>query len=311
MIPVLWLWVNVHGSFPLAFAAIGAYLVGRLLDRERPTVELRVLGWAALGTAIGGIVSPLGWRLLVFPGELLARREAFVHIAEWRPPTFAAPEDLMFALQLAIALGLILVRYRRWRAIVPVVLFGALSLQASRNIVHASLIMIPAMAAAAQGLGALDGLTPQRILRPVRAALIALLVLVAVVGLRQPDTDLHAYPVASVTWMREHGLLDRGDRVVTRDFVGNYLEYRYGPDRVRVFFDDRVDMYPDRVIDQYMDLVLGDGDPASTMDAVKPSAVLWDTDSPFGDWLEDPANGWSIVHREPGWIVAVPPKGQL
>lgn len=309
MIPVMWAWVNIHGSFPMAFAAIGVYLLGRLFDRERPTVELRVLGWAAAGTAIGGIVSPLGWRLLVFPGELLARRDAFTHIAEWKPPTFTTSAEQMFALQLIIAIVLVLVRCRRWRAILPVLVFGALSLQASRNIVHASLIMVPAMAAAAHGLGAIDGLTPQRILRPVRAALVALFVVVAVVGVRQPDTDLSDYPVASVAWMRDEGLLDRGDRVVTRDFVGNYLEVKYGPDDVRVFFDDRVDMYPDRVIDQYMELIVADGDPGSTMSAVKPSAVLWDTDSAFGDWLEDPANGWRIVHRDPGWIVAVPTPG--
>lgn len=308
LVPILWVWVNIHGSFPMAFAAILVMLVGRLLDRQRPTVELRVLGWASLGTLLGGIISPLGWRLLVFPAQLLERREAFSHTKEWKPPTFDGSAEKMFLLQLGIAVVLVLLRSRRWRAILPVLVFGALSLQASRNIVHASLIMVPAMTAAAAGLGSIDGLTPRRILRPVQVALLALFVLVAGIGIvRDPDVDLSDYPVASAAWMRDNGLLGPGDRVVTRDFVGNYLEVKYGPEKVKVFFDDRVDMYPDEVIDQYAELITEGSDKGAVLEDVKASAVLWDTDSLVGDWLEDPDNGWTIVHRDPGWIVAIPP----
>ena len=308
LVPIMWAWVNIHGSFPLAILAIGVALVGRLLDRERPTVELRVLGWTALGTALGGILSPIGWRLLVFPAQLLERREAFARTAEWEPPTFTGTAEKMFLIQLVLAVGLVLWRSRRWRSILPVLVFGAMSLQASRNIVHASLIMIPAMTAAVAGLGTIDGRVRKRALRPVAGALLALCALVAVLGVVQgPDVDLEDYPVASVTWMREQGMLDRQDRVVTRDFVGNYLEERYGPDEVRVFFDDRVDMYPNEVIGQYEVLIDEGRDKAAMLREVEATAVLWDTDSDFGDWLEDPANGWTIVHRDPGWIVAVPP----
>jgi hypothetical protein len=283
-------------------------LVGRLLDRERPTIELRVLGWASLGTLLGGLLSPIGWRLLVFPAQLLERRDAFARTAEWEPPTFTGTAEKMFLIQLGLAIVLVLWRSRRWRSILPVVVFGALSLQASRNIVHASLIMVPAMAAAAAGLGTIDGRTPQRMLRPVAAALLALFALVAVVGVtQQPNVNLEDYPVASVAWMRKNGMLGLDDRVVTRDFVGNYLEVKYGPDEVQVFFDDRVDMYPTKVIDQYSVLIDKGSDKAAMLEDVDASAVLWDTDSDFGDWIEDPDNGWTIVHRDPGWVVAVPP----
>jgi hypothetical protein len=308
LVPIMWAWVNVHGSFPMAFAAIVLMLVGRWFDRERPTVELRVLGWATLGTIIGGVLSPIGWRLLVFPAQLLERRDAFARTAEWEPPTFTGTAEKMFLIQLVLAVGLVLWRSRRWRSILPVLVFGALSLQASRNIVHASLIMVPAMTAAVAGLGTIDGRRPNPRLRPVAAVLLALGALMAVVGVtQQPDVNLEDYPVASVDWMREHGMLDLDDRVVTRDFVGNYLEVKYGPDEVRVFFDDRVDMYPTEVIEQYEVLIDEGGDKAGMLRDVDASAVLWDTDSKFGDWIEDPDNGWTIVHRDPGWIVAVPP----
>lgn len=306
LVPIMWLWVNVHGSFPLGLAAIVAYGIGRALDRERPRVELRAFGWAVLGTVLGGLLSPVGPKLLTFPLDLLSRREAFSQIVEWQPPTWAEPAELFFAVQLAIAVGLILLRGRRWRNVVPVVLFAALSLQATRNIAQASLIMVPAMAAAAHGLGAIDSERRLPILRPVRTALIVLGVLVFGVGLSMPDTNLVDYPVESVAWMRDEGLLDRGDRVVSRDFVGNYLEVRYGPEKVQTYIDDRVDMFPIEVIADYTTLIDPDGDYAPVLERAGATAVLWDRDSDLGRWLEDPANGWTVVHREEQWLVAVP-----
>jgi hypothetical protein len=306
LVPIMWAWVNVHGSFPIGIMAIGVYLVGRLLDRERPDVEARALGWALVGTVLGGLLSPVGPKLLTFPFQLLERREAFSQIVEWQPPEWAEWSERFFAIQLLLAVVLILWRWRRWRSIVPVVVFAALSLQSTRNIVHASMIMVPAMAVAAAGLGSVDGRTKLAVLRPVRMVLVALGVIVFGVGLSMPDANLVDYPVEAAAWMRDEGLLDRDARVVSRDFVGNYLEVRYGPDDVRVYIDDRVDMYPIDLIADYTTLIDPEGDYAAVLERAEATAVLWDTDSDFGDWLEDPANGWTIVHRDDLWMVAVP-----
>lgn len=308
LLPVMAIWVNVHGSFPIGLAAIGAFGVGRLLDRERPRVELRAMGWALAGTLIGGVANPLGPRLLVFPFQLLSRRQAFSQIVEWQAPTWQDWGQRFFALQLVLALVLLALRCRRWRLIVPVVAFAAISLQSSRNIAQASLVFIPAMAVAARGLGAIDGDRPMAVLRPVRLALGALAALVLAVGITSPNYDLQDYPVEAAGWMRAHDLLDRSDRVVSRDFVGNWMEAAYGPDRVQVYMDDRVDMYPIEHIADYTTLIDPKGDYAAVLARARATAVLWDTDSGLGDWLEDPQNGWKIVHRDPNdlWIVAVP-----
>jgi hypothetical protein len=296
--PLLWAWVNVHGSYPIGLLAIGCVGLGRLLDRERPVREAQVLGWAVLGTVLGGLVSPVGPRLLTFPFQLLGRRDAFAQIVEWQSPTWQDLGEAFFALQLALAVALILWRGRRWRQVVPVAVFAALSLQSTRNIVHASIVFVPPMAAAARGLGTIDARRSLPVLRPVRLVVAALGVLVFGAGLAMPDADLVDYPVEAVGWMRDNDLLDLEDRVVSRDFVGNYLEVRYGPDEVRVYIDDRVDMYPIELIADYSILIDPEGDPAPVLERAAATAVLWDTDSPFGDWLEDPANGWQVVHRE-------------
>ena len=70
LVPVFWLWVNSHGSFPLGLVALGCFALGSRLDGERRPSELRPLMWAAIGTVLGAI-NPLGPVLLTFPVSLL------------------------------------------------------------------------------------------------------------------------------------------------------------------------------------------------------------------------------------------------
>lgn len=308
LVPVMWVWVNTHGSFPLGLAAIGAFGLGRLLDRRRPTVEARAFAWAALGTVLG-VINPLGPALLRFPFEMLGRREAFSGIVEWQSPTWESLGERAFALQLILAIVLLAWRGRSWRLVLPTLVFGAAALQSSRNIVQASLILLPVMAVAAAELGSIDLDRPSPVLRPVRAALLGLAALVVVVGLLGPDVALDPYPEDAVSWMRDEDLLDLESRVVSRDFVGNYLHARLGPDEVRVYFDDRVDMYPQSMIDDYAELIAPDGDYAAVLGRAEATAVLWDTDSDLERWLEDRDNGWQIAHRDEGWLVALPATG--
>jgi hypothetical protein len=75
VIPVLmWLWVNVHGSFALAS---GTWVPPhRSLGRRRPAVARRERA-IATGAVVGFLVSfinPYGASLVLFPIELLSRR---------------------------------------------------------------------------------------------------------------------------------------------------------------------------------------------------------------------------------------------
>ncbi len=310
LVPVMWFWVNVHGSFPLGLAALGVFAVGRWFDRERPEVELRALAWAVVGTMLGAL-NPLGLRLLVFPLQLLQHREAFAQIQEWQPPEWHTPAEWFFAVQLGLAVLLCLLRGRRWRIALPVLVFGAASLLSVRNVAQASFIMLPGMAACLAGLGSIDGRRRAALLRPIAAVMVAACLLLTTIGLAgQPDTELSGYPEAPITWMRSNGLLDRSDRVVSRDFVGNYLEARYGPDKVQVYLDDRVDMYPIEVIRDYSQLIHPGGKYQQVLNRARATAVLWDSDSPLGRWLVRQSTSdqptWQVVHETDDWVVAVP-----
>lgn len=305
LVPIMWCWVNVHGTFVFAVGLLGLLAVGHFLDtRKRPDVELRALGWTVLGTFLGAI-GPLGYRLLIFPFDLLRRREAFGAVAEWKPPTWERPVEKMFLVQMVLVVVVTLLRNRKWRAILPLVVFGGLALTSARNIVQASIVFTPILAVGLRDLGHIRGDKPLPILRAAFASLAVVAVVVTVSGLQGPDVDRSAYPLAASRWMRAEGLLDTGDRVVTRDFVGNYLEFEYGPDEVRTFIDDRVDMYPVELIQDYVTLIRPGGDYQAVLDKWKASAVLWDVDSDLGRWLTK-SDRWKVVHRDASWLVAVP-----
>lgn len=305
LLPIMWLWVNTHGSFPLGLGAIGLFMIGHRLDREKPEVEIRALGWALAGTALAAI-NPLGPKLLVFPLGLVSNRESFAGIDEWGPMSFASLGEWLFAVELGLALVVWLTRGRQWRIGLPLLVFGAAALMSVRNVAPASLVILPGLAYGLRGLGTLDGRVRPAIARPALVALVALGCLAATFSLATgPDTDLAGYPEASVTWMRDEGLLDVEARVISRDYVGNYLEARFGPEEVRVFFDDRVDMYPIEVIRDYIALVRLEGDVGPVLDRHDPTAVLWERDTDLGRWIEDTAD-WRVVHRDATWLVAVP-----
>lgn len=305
LVPVMWVWVNTHGSFPFGLVLLGLLALGRWLDqRVRPRVELRALGWATLGTLLGA-VNPLGWRLLIFPAELISHRQAFNRVSEWQPPHFHRGVEQFFALQLVLVVVLLLVRHRRWRAILPVIFFGAMALSATRNILQASIVFTPIMAVAASGLGTIEGKKRPRLIRPVFIALAVLGLLVGIRGISEPSAALHDYPAGPAAWMRDHHLMGVHDRVVSRDWVGNWLEFKYGPDEVRVFMDDRVDMYPLPVIEDFTAMLDQGQDYQKLLSRYRPTAVLWARGTPMGTFLQHSPH-WRVVHRDKKWLVAVP-----
>ena len=60
LIPVVWLWVNSHGSFPLGLVWLGARAVGEGLEwRAWPRETLRYVGWFLAGV-VASVANPLG-----------------------------------------------------------------------------------------------------------------------------------------------------------------------------------------------------------------------------------------------------------
>lgn len=301
-LPLFWLWVNTHGSFPLGGVLVGCLLVGRALDREPVRTEARVLAWAVLGVLLGAL-NPIGPRLIVFPFTLLARSEALATVKEWQPPSIAEPETQLFAV-LAVVTVVAFVRRRTWRQVLPAAVFVLAAATGSRNLGPATIVLAAAIAPSLAGLGREAGRTPQRVTTVAGVVVVAVALLAVVASLRGPHTDLVGYPTEAVTWLEREGRLGPDSRLVSREFVGNYLEARFGTE-VPVFMDDRYDMYPLEVVADHAVLIEGQEAWRSVLERWEPTAVLWDRDSELGAVLDAEPDGWEVIYRDERWLVAV------
>lgn len=302
LVPVCWVWVNTHGSFPLAVLVIVLLAVGRRLDEGTWGPEVRVLKWAAIGVAAGAL-NPLGPRLLLFPLTLVTKTEAFQSIVEWQPPTYQALIDYWVVGLLFVAV-LGLVRTPSWRSALPVVAFGAMAVTSARNLAPFVLVVTPVLAGAVPRLGVDIGSIRRPSFRVGLAALAAAGALFVGVSLGRPDLALDAYPEEQMAWMEDEGLWSSTSRVMAPDYVGNYREARRG-EEANVFLDDRVDMYPLEVISDYKVVLEVRPGWQEVLADREITAVLWEADTPLGAALETSAD-WTIVHRDAPWVVAVP-----
>ncbi len=298
--PVMWLWLNVHGSWPLGVAYLVARIAGRALDK-RPLERLPRLFGAAVVGCVAGIANPFGWRLVLYPSIVVTRHAAFAHIAEWQSPSFSNAVNLVFLAEALLAVVLLVARRGTIEDVLVTVLFVGAALTASRNVPVAALVVAPVLARGLADLGTIKGDRAGVMPAAVLAGLVVVGALLVSGALRNPEWNLAAYPVSEVSWMAEHHLVPA--KVATPDFVGNYLELRFGA-RASVFIDDRVDMYPTPVENAYGVLLSGGQGWQGVLDRYGVRTVLWPRDEPLASLVSESPR-WTVVKRAPGWVVAI------
>jgi hypothetical protein len=87
---------------------------------------------------------------------------------------------------------------------------------------------------------------------------------------------------------------------VHQDFVGNYLELRYGAG-AGVFFDDRFDLHSDELIAHYR--ALASGTKGWDEDLELAAAVVWERNTPVESLLRL-SPGWTIAWQDDEWFIA-------
>ena len=311
LVPLVWLWVQSHGSFPLGLAWLGARAVGEWLDwRAWPDDAMRYVGGFVAGLAVS-IVNPLGARLLVFPFTIAEKRSAFTPILEWRSPDFQSAEGRFSLVFLVVALALLLRVRLSWRDLVPVVVFFGAALVAMRNLPLFAIVLAPVLGRAlrrpegsAPRRPGAASLPPPTRLRLNRALLVTIVAAFVVFGASIWLTDpirTSAYPEHAVSFMDDTGLLAPAHRIAHQDFVGNYLTLRYGR-RAKVFVDDRYDMFPASVSADYRTLLGGRSDFASVLDRHRIDVVVWERNLALSNILRVSGN-WRQVYRDADWVV--------
>lgn len=294
LVPLGWVWVNSHGSFPLGLAVLVVAWVGTRLDRSDPQVEARAVVWFAVGAAAGAL-NPLGPRLLWFPVALLDRSGLLrEHVREWQPFGLHSP-GAWAALAVAILAVWAVIRRPSWRSVGLVVFAIAGAAMSRRNVPIGVIVVLPVIARSLPILGSLRAETRLRLGRPVLAALALAITAVTIGALRGPALSLEMYPVEIIDRLEQAEVVGPAGqtRVLTEDFVGNYMTLRFGED-ASVFLDDRYDMYPLAVLEDYLLLLreeVGGSSRQRILDSYEIDVVVWRRDQRFDDWITDAA-GW-------------------
>ena len=241
LLPIVWVWVNSHGSFPLGLVWLGATCAGTWIDaRGNSDARSLAVPWRYLGSFVAGLglgaVNPLGPRLLTFAASAVTKREVFANIVEWKPADFQSAEGMVCAAGIVVSVS-ILARHRvGWRYLLPTVGFLGMGLLAQRNLAPLGVVMAPTLAAAFRGDGTVvvGGAVVPRLHFVVAGALALVAGLLTVGGAMGPGLRVGTYPVASIDWLHDTGRFDAGRRVVAPDNVGNYVELRLGLERRRL-----------------------------------------------------------------------------
>lgn len=302
MVPLFAVWINLHGSFPLGLLLIAVWgtqraVAARRVDRRAARVAVA----AAAGAVAGAAMSPYGLDLLVFPLHMLRQGDSLRYIVEWRRPGLGEWYTIVFAAQV-LGVVVVTVRSRRWPVLVPLACFVGLAATSARNVPVASIALVALGASAFSGVGQLRvGPPPAR-----RALLVAgAVVASAVVGgvAVTTDLDVGAYPVRTVDRLEARGWVANPDvRLLTHDYVGNYLEWRFGAS-ANTWIDDRAELLPHRAVEDYVTLLTAGADHSGVLDRYRANVVVWNRDEELADELPR-MRGWRVVSRDRHWVSA-------
>ncbi len=300
LLPVGWIWVNTHGSFPLGIVYLVVVLVGHRLDGGFSLLEERCLRWLAAGVVLGAL-NPLGPRILLFPVELVQKQDVLRNVIEWQAPAFTSWGDRIFLAQVVLAV-LAVVRRPRYRHALVLAVFVAAALVGSRNMAVASIVLVPLLAEAWADVGSLRTNARDRLSGGLAGLGVLALVLMTAVRLGEPGFELEAYPTRSLEHLADHHVDLEEVRLAAPDRVGNLLELEYGPGR-RVFYDDRFDMFPDPVTADMLSLLQGEPELVRALDRRRIDLVLWQEDAPVATALGGNPAWRLLLDEDEGWVL--------
>ncbi|MCB1283553.1 MAG: hypothetical protein M9952_12580 [Microthrixaceae bacterium] len=298
-------WVPLHGSWAMGVPFVGALIFVRVVEsRAFGRREIGEVAAMVAGSCLGALATPYGWSLLTFPLEQLGR-ESLILIVEWRPLRLDSWMSMVFLAQ-GIAGSAALLWRRMWVRSAVALGMLALSIDAVRYAPLCAIAMVPLVAPAFAGLGTEEGISSPR---RSHVAIVSGALAVAVVALMMwtPSYDLSHYPTSAVdelearTWVgAERAELPH---ILTPDWVGNYLEWRYGTE-AKPWVDDRAEVH-DTVELARLVALLGE-DPSRyerVIDAIDDDIVLWQSDTPFVRWLAEHED-YRIVDEVGEWTIA-------
>jgi hypothetical protein len=242
LLPLMALWVNLHGGFVLGLALLAPIAVDALLNADGSQRKPLALRWAVFAAAaiVASWVTPYGWNSLLASRKILALGEALPLIMEWRPADFSAVGPLEVCLLLGF--GLALYRGISLPPLRIVLLLGMLHMALSQvRSLETFALLVPLFLASplAKQIGAADELKPTvSPLLLVGLAIVLFAGTVAYASVVRFEPHTRGSPVAAVAELKKLHF----SRVLNDYDFGGYLI----ASGVAPFIDGRTELYGEK-----------------------------------------------------------------
>ncbi len=310
------IWTNLHGGVFLLILLLALLVVGSGVEWRAGRRPGRTVGRQAalLGCcAVATFVNPYGWNLHRHVLSYLSSDWIRSAVQEFQAPTFRGENQLHF--EALLMLGLMAagwkLRRREFTEALWLVAAAYLALGSARHIPIFAIVAAPLVAVEAERFWKWWGR------RRGRAGVLAILrqvgedlrpafgrwslwlpagLAVALVLLQGRLPDRFPSDIFPSGMIGRHSELFRGSRVLSSDQWGDYLIFRFYPER-RVFIDGRSDFYGEGVGGDYLRMRNGDYRWRRLLSRYGIEAVLIPASWPLGELLKED-RAWTMVEDD-------------
>lgn len=321
--PLMALWSNLHGGWPVGFLFLGIAVLSELIHGlgDRSGAEhlrrARILLIVGALSALAVLVNPNGLSVYAYPLQTLTSAAQRDLIAEWLSPNFHLPELRAFEVLLVLVVaGLVLGRTTLFE-LLAVLAAVVLALESVRHVALFVATATPVLVASwsevwrrlAARMSWSRPASPSR--RWLSAVTVAVLALVAI-GVtartvdnlrRQPALTSQSVPTGAADWLAAHP--EVGTRMFNQYAWGGYLADRFYPiPNRRVFLFSEGVLMGDELLFRYRRVAAVSPGWQEVLDQAGVDYVVFDAGSALDEVLSiEPS--WRLAYRDATAVIYV------
>jgi hypothetical protein len=272
-IPLMLLWVNMHGGFILGLVLNGIYLFGNTVefifssDPERNNHKGKVifLGLISLACFIVSFANPFGYQIILFPFKLVSEKFIMSMIGEYLSPNFHSLRAIPFEAFLLFTLAVFALSKERLNMVelLLILLFLHMSLFSVRYIPLFGIIAAPIVTKHIEKNIETSNRKFINFLKKKSVAfseieasasdfgwpsmVLLVILLMSFSGQLMHNFDPEKKPVAASIFLQQEHITGN---MFNNDEIGDYIIYRNYP-MYKVFIDGRNDMYGVEILKEY------------------------------------------------------------
>jgi hypothetical protein len=317
LLPLMLLWVNLHGGFIAGFMLLAVYIAGNVLmaifrkeEQYDKTSKIKTLAIYFILCLLITLLNPKGYEILFFPFKIISNKFLMDHVNEFLSPNFHT--DLRFEYMLLIMIFVFGVSVLRLNIIeIPLVLlFTHMSLYSARYIPLFAIIVSPILGRQIDTL--LIEFKEERLIKRFLAmsertdrtdssarfnpwAIGAVIILLGMIytGNLSYEFDGKKLPVDAVKFIQNE---DISGNMFNHDEFGDYIIYAAWPE-YKVFFDGRSDMYGKEKMKEYFKIIGIERGWEEVLNKYNMTWIIFSTKSSLSSFLLE-KDDWKLIYSD-------------